>query len=238
MSTSLIVVLSVVLLGIVPTFCFVGCRFDTSGLPGTPFTSYTNTTVGNPLCIGCWPLKEKFDTDDAVDLISGNNGKYNDPTTAPTLYPWPAYSVPGGTGPAQPGVYRWVGIIGNGDAAIKGFTTVVGDEIVLGRAGAPAKPVYLAMTYDATNQTLTLFVNGGVDGVGVQVPGVAYMPNATQPLWIGAGASYVPRRPQPAGTLGSPLFPFVGAIQDVAIWRDMLSPADINTRFNNGSGTS
>jgi hypothetical protein len=94
------------------------------------------------------------------------------------------------------------------------------------------------MTYDATNQTLTLFVNGGVDGVGVQVPGVAYMPNATQPLWIGAGASYVPRRPQPAGTLGSPLFPFVGAIQDVAIWRDMLSPADINTRFNNGSGTS
>ena len=36
----------------------------------------------------------------------------------------------------------------------------------------------------------------------------------------------------------SPLFPFVGAIQDVAIWRDVLSPTDINTRFNNGSGTS
>jgi hypothetical protein len=338
MSTSLIVVLPVVLLGIVATFCFVGCIFDTSGIRGTPFTSYTNTTVGNPLCMGYWPLKEKFDTDDAVDLISGNDGKYNDPTTAPTLYPWPAYSVPSGTGPAvqsaagagtiangqptivagdvdppvgtgdtvppgcmvvsgsyvevlwndkfipknsftveawvrpdwtatdpqadrsvldlrdfnpgtgfglsaqadpaQPGVYHWVGIIGNGDAGIKGFTTVVGDEILLGSAGAPAIPVYLAMTYDATNQTLALFVNGGVDGVGVQVPGVAYMPNATQPLWIGAGASYVPRRPQPPGTLGSPLFPFVGAIQDVAIWRDMLSPTDINTRFKNGRGTS
>jgi hypothetical protein len=314
-------------------FCFVGCGLSTHGLL-EPFSSYTNTTVANGLCIGYWPLKEKMDTDDAVDLISGNNGKYKDPTTAPELYPWPAYSVQSGMGPDvlsaegegtiatgqltilagdtdlpvgtgdsvppgcmvvngsfvevlwndkfipkqsftveawvrvdwsaddpladrfvldsrdfnpgtgfalsaqadtdQPGVYHWTGIIGNGGSGIKGFSTVVGGEITL-----DSKPVYLALTYDAANQTLTLFVNGGGEGgSSTNVPGVPYMPNTTQPLWIGAGAPYVARRPQPDGTLGSPLFPFVGAIQDVAIFRDMLQPADIATRFNNGNGTS
>jgi hypothetical protein len=95
------------------------------------------------------------------------------------------------------------------------------------------------MIYDAPNNTLTLFVNGGVDGVGVQVTAVpTYIPTTTQPLWIGAGAPYVDRRPQPVGTLGSPLFPFVGAIQDVAIWRDALKAEDIQTRSRNGNGTT
>jgi hypothetical protein len=292
----------------------------------------------NPLCIGYWPLKEKMDTDAAVDMISKNNGTYIDPTTTPAIYPWPAYSVPSGSGPDlqsaagagtiatgqativagdidlpggvgdtvppgcmvvngsyveapwndkfipknsftveawvrpdwstsdpqadrfvldlrdfnpgtgfalsaqadpnQPGVYHWAGIIGNGGAGIMGFTPVVGDEIKLGSGGMPAEPVYLALTYDASNQTLTLFVNGGGEVGGTKVTGVLYTPNTTQPLWIGAGASYVPRRPQPVGTLGSPLFPFAGAIQDIAIWRDILQPADIATRFRNGSGTS
>jgi hypothetical protein len=334
MSTSLIVLLPVVLLGIVATFCFVGCAFHTGGLGGgTSFTAYTNNTVMNPLVIGYWPLKEKLDTDDAVDMISKNNGKYKDLNTAPELYPWPAYSVPTGTGPDiqsaagtgtistgqptivagdvdlpagdtvppgcmvvdggfvdvpwndkfipknsfmveawvrpdwsatdpqadrfvldsrdfnpgtgfglsaqadpnQPGVYHWAGIIGTGDTGMKGFIPVVGGEITLGGD----QPVYLALTYDAPSQTLTLFVNGGGEGGSTTaLPGVPYMPNTTQPLWIGAGASYVARRPQPAGTLGSPLFPFVGAIQDVAIWRDILQPADIATRFKNGSGTA
>jgi len=340
MSTSLIVLLPVVLLGIVATFCFVGCAFHTGGLGGTAFTAYTNSTVMNPLCIGYWPLKEKMDTDDAADMISVNNGKYKDPNTAPELYPWPAYSVPTGSGPDiqsaagagtlaqgqptivagdtdlpggagntvppgcmvvngayvdvpwhtkfipqnsftveawvrpdwtatdpqadrfvldlrdfnpgtgfglsaqadpnQPGVYHWAGILGTGGAGMKSFVTVVGDEIVLGSSGTPAKPVYLALTYDAPTQTLTLVVNGGGEGGGgtTSLPGIPYMPNTTQPLWIGAGASYVPRRPQPDGTLGSPLFPFVGAIQDVAIFRDILSPTDISTRYRNGTGTS
>jgi hypothetical protein len=336
MSTSLIVLLPAVLLGIVGMLCFVGCGLDTRGTgvgTTTPFTAYTNNTVMNMLVIGYWPLKEKLDTDDAVDMISQNNGKYKDLNTAPELYPWPAYSVPTGAGPDiqsaagtgtistgqptivagdvdlpagdtvppgcmvvdggfvdvpwndkfipknsftveawvrpdwstgdpqadrfvldlrdfnpgtgfglsaqadpnQPGVYHWAGIIGTGDAGMKSFIPVVGGEVTLGSG----QPVYLALTYDAPNQTLTLFVNGGGEGGSTTtLPGVPYMPNTTQPLWIGAGAPYVPRRPQPAGTLGSPLFPFVGAIQDVAIWRDILSPAQIATRFNNGSGTS
>src|SRR6185369_9954632 len=99
MSASLIILIPVILLGIVGMLCFAGCAFPTGGLAGTPFTSYTNTTVGNGLCIGYWPLKERLDTDDASELISDNRGKYIDSTTTPALYPWPAYSVPTTTGP-------------------------------------------------------------------------------------------------------------------------------------------
>ena len=95
------------------------------------------------------------------------------------------------------------------------------------------------MTYDAPNQTLTVYVNGGGEGGGIKVTSVAYMPNTTQPLWIGAGSPYVPRRTQPPGPdVASPLFPFVGAIQDVAIYNDVLKASDIVTHFNNGNGTN
>jgi hypothetical protein len=69
--------------------------------------------------------------------------------------------------------------------------------------------------------------------------GATYMPNTVQPVWIGAGAPFVtPRRsPQlPAGTTSSPLFPFVGAMQDVAIYSVALGPLDIRRHFNNGNG--
>jgi hypothetical protein len=36
--------------------------------------------------------------------------------------------------------------------------------------------------------------------------------------------------------VASPLFPFVGAIQDVAIYSDVLPDSVILTHFNNGSG--
>jgi hypothetical protein len=94
---------------------------------------------------------------------------------------------------------------------------------------------HLALTYDGPSQTLTLFVNGVQQA---KVTNVAYAPNATQPVWIGAGAPYVPRRPQAAGVVASPLFPFVGAIQDVAIYNAALDPTVIVGHFNNGNGTS
>ncbi|HXO73469.1 MAG TPA: hypothetical protein VN838_31325, partial [Bradyrhizobium sp.] len=100
MSTSLIVLLPAVLLGIVGMLCFVGCFLDATGLASTPFTAYTGTTVlPNPAIIAYWPLKETTDTDSAVELISGNNGRYIDPTTTPTIYPWPSYSIPDGANP-------------------------------------------------------------------------------------------------------------------------------------------
>jgi hypothetical protein len=335
MSMSLVVLLPLILLGIVGTLCFVGCAFQTGGLGGTtPFTSYTGTTIlaNTPNCIAYWPLKEAKDTDPASELISKNTGNYIDPTTAPTLYPWPAYSLPNGSGPDvlsaaasgtialaqstivvgdvdllpgdlvpwacmavngayvevpwndkfipktsftlepwvrvdwtaddpqalrsvldsrefspattgfgifaqaddnQQGVYRWAAVVGNGSAD---FTTLASEELTItlkDPAAAAGTTFYLAVAYDASSQTLTLFVNGQQHG---QVTAVAYVPNTTQPLWIGAAAPYVPRRPQPDGAAGSPLFPFVGAIQDVAIYQAVLPTGTILTHFHNGSG--
>jgi Concanavalin A-like lectin/glucanases superfamily len=337
MSMSLVVLLPLILLGIVGTLCFVGCRFDTSGTGVTPFTTYTGTTVlGNSAIIAYWPLGETADTIPAAELISGNTGNYIDPATAAPLYPWLAYPIQNPPGPdiksdaapgaiafAQPGIvkgdtlqpanlpafltpcvvvngcyvevpfnvkfvpqtsftveawvrvdwtagdpsawrfvldmrdlnpgtgfalfaktaddqsglYSWAGMIGNGGTDTAGLTTVVTDEltVTLSTAGTPADPVYLAMTFDAPSQMLTLFVNGVAQG---NVPSATYMPNNTQPLWIGAGAPFVARRPQPGNGVGSPLFPFVGAIQDVAIYSAALTPDVIMTHFNNGSGNS
>lgn len=135
----------------------------------------------------------------------------------------------------QPGVYRWAGFVGNGSPGSAGFSLVTTTEstISLSTSDTPAKPVYLALTYDGPTQTVTLFVDGQQQG---QTTSVAYLPNTTQPIWIGAGAAFVPRRPQPDGVVGSPLFPFVGAIQDVALYRIALAPGDITTHFHNGSG--
>jgi hypothetical protein len=336
MSMSLVVLLPVILLGIVGMLCFVGCGLSTHGLGTTAFTTYTTTTILlNSDCIAYWPLGETADTQPAAELISGNTGNYIDPNTAPSLYPWPPYTlqnppgpdilsadapgtiafvqpglVPGdtiqpandpaaitpcvvvngcyvevplntkfvpqtsftieawvrvgwdanathanrfvldmrainpGTGLAlfaraedgQPGVYRWAGTIGNGGSSTAGLTTVVSDEltVTLSSAGTPADPVYLALTFDAPSQTLTLFMNGEKQG---QATSAIYVPNTTQPLWIGAGAPFIDRRPQPAGTTGSPLFPFVGAMQDVAIYSAALTPDVILQHFNNGNGT-
>jgi len=128
----------------------------------------------------------------------------------------------------QVGSYQWRGIIGDSSSA---FTFADSSELTIPLGSIQ----HLALTYDGASQTLTLFVNGASQ---VKVTNVAYAPNATQPVWIGAGAPYVPRRPQPAGAVASPLFPFVGAIQDVAIYSAALDPTVILGHFNNGSGTS
>jgi Concanavalin A-like lectin/glucanases superfamily len=336
MSTSLIVLVPVVLLGIVGLLCFAGCGLDTHGT-ADPFSSYSGTTVLlNSAVIAYWPLREAADTEPAAELISGNTGNYIDQNSSPQLYPWPAFAIqnppnpdvlsaaapgdiafqqPGllkgdavspdkpdvlfpcvvvngcyievpwnakfvpqgsftveawvrvdwsdtdpsawrfvldmrdfnpGKGFAifakadddQPGKYRWAGMVGNGSSGAAGLTTITSDElpITLSSSGAPAEPVYLALTYNATTQTLTLFVNGVQQGLGTSVP---YVPNTAQPLWIGAGAPYVVRRPaQPAGEPGSPLFPFHGAIQDVAIYSDALAADVILLHYQNGTGIS
>jgi hypothetical protein len=337
MSTSLIILIPVILLGIVGTLCFVGCFLDATGLPATPFNEYSDKTVLlNPAIIAYWPLNDKLkDTDNpapALERQSNIPSSYIDMATAPQLYPWIDFSVqnppepdvlsaaaPGTIAfkqpglvkgdavvPAipsviqpcvvvngcyveapfnpkfvpqgsftveawvrvdwtagdpnawrfvldmrdlnpgkgfglfakpeddQPGVYRWAGIVGNGDSGSAGFTILPSNEltITLSSGGTPPEPVYLALTFDG--QMLTLFVNGQPQGN----ISTNYVPNTAQPVWIGAGAPYVPRRPQPAGVVASPLFPFVGAIQDVAIYSTALIASDILTHFHNGSGTT
>ena len=94
---------------------------------------------------------------------------------------------------------------------------------------------YLAVTYDGPSQTLILYVDG--EQRGPKVNPATYVPNTTKPLLIGAGVPYVPLRPQAPGVLAGPLFPFVGAIQDVAIYNAALTSDVILTHYHNGNGT-
>ncbi len=193
--------------------CFVQVPFNTKFVPQTSFTVEAWVRVG-------WTADDPDAWRFVLDMRDLNPG------TGLGLF---AMAEDG-----QPGVYRWAGMIGNGGPSTAGLTTVASDEltITLGSAGTPADPVYLAMTFDAQSQTLTLFVNGEKQG---QVTSAMYVPNSTQPLWIGAAAPFVPRRP-PADVVSSPLFPFVGAIQNVAIYSAALTPNVILVHFHNGTG--
>jgi hypothetical protein len=334
LSGPLLIIVPAALLAVVALLCFAGCGFSASGLPG--WTTYTDGTVlANPAVVAYWPLGEAADSDPAVDRVAGHNGNYVDPATAPSLYPWPAYSVgnapgpdvqssaapgsiafaqtgivqgdtvqPGNqfdvrttcivvngcyvnvpfnaafnpptsftveawvrvdwtatdphawrfvidsrdTGPSrgfgiyaraddnQPGVYHWGAILGNGSPA---FTFAASDDppIALNDPSLPSGVTYyLALTYDGPSQTLVFYVDG--EQRGAKITPVAYAPNAAQPLWIGAGSPYVPQRPQPPGIVASPLFPFVGAIQDVAVYNAALTSDDILLHYHNGNGVA
>ena len=140
---------------------------------------------------------------------------------------------------SQPGVYHWQAIIGNGGSGTAGFTYATGDDppITLNDPSLPSGITYhLVVTYDGPSQTLILFVDG--EQRGPKVTAATYAANTAQPLWIGAGAPYVPLRPQAPGVLAGPLFPFEGAIQDVAIYNTAFTSDVILTHYHNGNGTN
>ena len=336
MSVPLLILIPIGLLAIVALLCFVGCSFQ-PGAAILPWTTYTDATVlANPSVVAYWPLGEVADTDPAVDRVAGHNGSYVDGVTVPSLYPWPAFSVPNPTGPnvqsaaapgtlllgqpgivqgdsiqpgnqfgtrtdcivvnggyvnipfnaafnpptsftieawvrvdwdanaphayrsvldsrdtaaggtgfsvyakaddGQPGVYHWEAAIGNGGAA---FTLATSDDppITLDDPSLPAGVTYyLAVTYDGPSQTLILFVDG--EQRGPKINPAVYVPNTTQPLWIGAGAPYGPIRPQAPGVVAGPLFPFVGAIQDVAVYNAALTSDVVLLHYHNGNGVA
>jgi hypothetical protein len=144
----------------------------------------------------------------------------------------------GGTGfgigaiPGADGKYHWAAIVGNGPSQpATPFTFVQdGDAIVLSDQ-PKGKPVYLAMTFDGAGN-LTLFV----DGVSKGFQAVSYTANTTQPMLIGAGGAFAGFR-DISGGIG-PLWPFVGAIQDVAIYSSALSSGDIQLHDAHGRGNS
>ncbi len=333
MSVGLIILIPLVLLAIVGLLCFAGCGFQGAALPF--WSTYTDDTVlANPAVVAYWPLGEIADTDPAVDRKAQRNGSYVDGVTAPSLYPWPAFSVPNppgsdiqsaaglgtlalgqpgllegdaiqppdeffhrthcivvnggyvsvpfnaainpptsftieawvrvdwnkdaphayrsvlesrdvGTGFAiyakaddnLPGIYHWEAAIGNGGSGAGAFTVATSDDppITLDDASLPAGiTYYLAVTYDGPSQALILYVDG--EQRGAKVTPAVYVPNTTQPLWIGAGGSYRPLRPQGPGVVASPLFPFVGAIQDVAVYNAALTSDVILLHYHNGNG--
>jgi len=136
-----------------------------------------------------------------------------------------------------PGVYHWMGVIGNGGMGAPGFTLAVSADppiTLKDPSSGTATTYYLAVTYDGPSQTLILYVDGLQSGPAIT--SAVYVPNTTKPLWIGAGVPYVPLRPQAPGMVAGPLFPFVGALQDVAIYSKALGPDVILTHLHNGSG--
>jgi Concanavalin A-like lectin/glucanases superfamily len=157
---------------------------------------------------------------------------------ARTFDPCTGFAIIAKADDSQPGIYHWLGVLGNGGTGAAGFTFAISDDppITLNDPSMPNGVTYhLAVTYDGPSQTLILFVDG--EQRGPKINPAVYVPNGTNPLWIGAGVPYVPLRPQPPGVLASPLFPFVGAIQDVAIYNTALASDVILTHYHNGNGT-
>ena len=136
-----------------------------------------------------------------------------------------------------PGVYHWMAVVGNGGTGAAGFTFATSDDpqITLNDPSMPAGVTYyIAVTYEGPSQTLILFVDG--EQRGPKINPAVYVPNTTNPLWIGAGVPYVAMRPQAPDVLAAPLIPFVGAIQDVAIYNAALASDVILKHYHNGNG--
>jgi hypothetical protein len=132
----------------------------------------------------------------------------------------------------------WAVSVGGGAT---GQTTLTGAAVAF-----DGKPVYLAATYDGGSGTLTLFVNG-ISISGSALMGVAYVQNTTSPLFIGSGSPSAPLRPQPPAVppgQTAPLLPFVGALEDVAIYSVALPAGTMDandvifTHAQNGNGMS
>jgi len=156
---------------------------------------------------------------------------------ARTFDPCTGFGIIARADDGQPGIYHWMAIVGNGGTGSAGFTIAVSDDppLTLNDPSMPAGVTYyIAVTYDGPSQTLILFVDG--EQRGPKINPAVYVPNSTNPLWIGAGAPYVPLRPQAPGVVGGPLFPFVGAIQDVAIYNAALASDVILKHYHNGNG--
>jgi hypothetical protein len=158
---------------------------------------------------------------------------------ARSLNPGTGFAIIAKADDNQPGVYHWMAVIGNGGTGAAGFTTVTSDDpaITLNDPSLPSGVTYyLAVTYDGPSQTLILYVDG--EQRGPKVNPATYVANTTNPLWIGAGVPYVPLRPQAPGVLAGPLFPFFGAIQDVAIYNAALASDVILLHYHNGNGVA
>jgi hypothetical protein len=196
---------------------FVAVPFNAAINPATSFT------------LECWVQVGWSNTDPLAfrAVVDCNNQS-----------PGQGFSLYAAPDPDQSGNYHWQAFIGNGGAGAASLTKVTSADppIVLNNdPESGGTTFYLAVTFDAINNVLLLFVNG--QEVGKTTP-ATYIPNASQPLWIGAGSPSVPLRPQMPGVPAGPLFPWVGAIQDVAIYNVALDGGVFPVHFDNGNGTN
>src|ERR1700722_10249626 len=214
--------------------------------PANDFTKTTPCLVVN----GCYvnvPLNSKINPATSftleawvrVDWDKNASHAWRAVLDARDINPGTGFAIIAKADDNAPGVYHWMAVIGNGGTNAAGFTLAISDDppITLNDPSLPAGiTYYLAVTYDGPSQTLILFVDG--EQRGPKVTSAVYVPNTTKPLWIGAGVPYVPLRPQAPGAVAGPLFPFVGAIQDVAIYNAALASDVILTHYHNGNGVN
>ncbi len=136
------------------------------------------------------------------------------------------------------------------DATFSGYAIVVDEagnwEAQIGAVGVPAFVIatgttanlnqrnHVVLTFDGT--TILLFVDG--QQAVSKALGGTFAPNTQAPLVIGVGAPWLPTRMpgSPNGTF--PILPFKGTIQDVAVYNDVLSAADVQKHFDDGSGNT
>jgi len=90
MENWILVLLPVALLALVSGLCFIGCTFNTHGLP-PDFTTYsTDDIVPNPNCVAYWKLDDEGPI--AMDSKGGNNGAYFKVGDLPGQFPSPQYT--------------------------------------------------------------------------------------------------------------------------------------------------
>ena len=131
--------------------------------------------------------------------------------TGTTRHGYILYAGPPSLDPAQQdGKMYWQAWVGDGTA---NWVTLVGPEAI-------AQTTYLLLTYDGGTQTLTLDAFNGAtnqDNYMQSVrPNTAFSPNPGKPLYIGMGANEI----VPPGT---PLYPFLGSLQEVAFYDKALT---------------
>jgi hypothetical protein len=137
----------------------------------------------------------------------------------------------------QTSAYRWQAITGNGGmpGPGKGFDFLsTGDPPIVVQPSELAARTYLALTYDGATKQAILYVDG-IQRAASMIGQTNFVPNTTQPLLIGAGYPFIPPGPQMPGV---PLFPFNGAIQDVAVYGAALDSGVINQHHLDGLGNT
>lgn len=106
---------------------------------------------------------------------------------------------------------------------------------VTGGPAALSETAHVVLTFDGT--TAALFVNGvQVSQATSNPPGLPFSPNASSPFVIGVGLPWLPARTQPTDNMFFPLTPWVGTIQNVAVYNAVLPDEDIKKHFDDGSG--
>ena len=135
------------------------------------------------------------------------------------LYAGPPFTPSPGTDPAKTYWQFWVG---NGTGT---WQMLIGPEVVLGAT------VYLVASCDGVQ--LKLWVDGGHEEAGAILPTVertiapSFTPNPSRPFFIAAGKT---DKDPPA----APRYPFVGSVQDVAVYN--VATIKVDTHGARGMG--